>query len=584
MSSESAALPTASTTTLTTITVTDTSTTATPDQSLLFSRETSTAPSTTDSTVQSTPSPASSSTSISRSPRKAQTDPLLLSSSPQLRHRTHKRIVVCCDGTWQDGVAESKRARYTNVLRLARSFYHEDERQRPPIPQIVFYQAGVGSDKNFYSQYIEGTTGDTLADKVEEAYAFIAHNFYPGDEIFLFGFSRGAYTARMVAMFIGEIGILDRRDMDHFANIFINFQKLGLCRGKPGKEKKQKALEEKLAKWRSEDSLGHQRAWQDKNKFSVKCVGVWDTVGSVGLPTEINVTGKTSNLFGFQDRMLGEHVEHAFQALAINETRADFDCNKWIQSDAGRDKGQVLKQCWFTGAHSDIGGGYDDHDLSDLTLVWMASQIEGLISLDMDYIGHSIHPVAPWGTQQYHDPQTGIFMLAFTLRRILPTSDVSTRTHEQIHSSVLEQSQLNPTLLATLKKFPALIAPLGELEQEVKTSWPYDPDTIEAKAYAAKLAAQGKDVVGATLVVTKPTWFQSLVRSISRGSAKTNPALTQITNTTHTKQTTILRSNGDINTVVQRSSALLVTSPTSIGASVSNTVTVTQAHKEAIKG
>lgn len=132
--------------------------------------------------------------------------------------------------------------------------------------------------------------------------------------------------------------------------------------------------------------------------------------------------------------------------------------------------------------------------------------------------------------------------------------------------------------------FPALIAPLGELEQEVKTSWPYDPDTIEAKAYAAKLAAQGKDVVGATLVVTKPTWFQSLVRSISRGSAKTNPVLTQITNTTHTKQTTILKSNGDINTVVQRSSALLVTSPTSIGASVSNTVTVTQAHKEAIKG
>jgi hypothetical protein len=214
----------------------------------------------------------------------------------------------------------------------------------------------------------------------------------------------------------------------------------------------------------------------------------------------------------------------------------------------------------------------------------MASQIEGLISLDMDYIGHSIHPVAPWGTQQYHDSTTGIFIFASTLRRILPTSDVNTRTHEQIHSSVLEQSQLDPTLSATLKKFPALIAPLGELEQEVKTSWPYNPDTVEAKAYAAKLAAQGKDVVGAAVAVAKPTWFQSLVRSISRGSGKADPTLTQITNTTRTKRTTVVKSNGDINTTVQRTSTLLVTSPTTVGASVSNSVTVTQAHTAAAKG
>lgn len=104
--------------------------------------------------------------------------------------RSTKRLIVCCDGTWQDGVLTQDRLLYTNTLRLARTIMNEDTRFDPPIQQIVFYQSGIGTERNLYDEYVDATTGGTLADKVEEAYAFIALNYFPGDEIFLFGFSR----------------------------------------------------------------------------------------------------------------------------------------------------------------------------------------------------------------------------------------------------------------------------------------------------------------------------------------------------------------------------------------------------------
>ncbi|KAF5384893.1 hypothetical protein D9615_001489 [Tricholomella constricta] len=291
-----------------------------------------------------------------KSPRRLPTDPFSEHSSEMLNIRVPKRIVVCCDGTWQDGVSNEERSSYTNILRLARTINHEDERFKPVIPQIVFYQSGIGSDKNFYSKYIEGTTGGSLGDKVEEAYAFIAHNYHPGDEVkyFFLAFHEysdqfspyGAYTARMVAMFIGRIGVLDRKDMDHFAGIFLTYQKLGKCKDPAEAE----ILRRRLSPWNQHDSPGKVRADSDKTTFSVKCLGVFDTVGSFGLPEELAYCSKdVRTLFGFPDKTLGAHIERAYQALALNETRADFSCAKFEQTAAGREKKQVLKQCWFTG-------------------------------------------------------------------------------------------------------------------------------------------------------------------------------------------------------------------------------------------
>ncbi|KAF8585533.1 hypothetical protein K439DRAFT_1652901 [Ramaria rubella] len=380
-----------------------------------------------------------------------------------------KRIVVCCDGTWQDGIVQKYRWQYSNILKISRVLDHQDNRHNPPIPQIVFYQAGVGSAQNFYSEYIEGATGASLAEKVQEAYAFVAHNYQPGDEIFLFGFSRGAYTARMVAAFIGEIGVLDKEDMDDFADIFIAYQK----RGKTSDPKELADYNKVLEPFTNPKARGRMRADPDGDTFTIKCVGVFDTVGSVGLPEELTFfSKKIKQLFGFSDKTLGVHIHHAFHAMAINETRADFDVAKFEQTPEGRAKGQVLKQTWFAGSHSDIGGGWKSHDLSDLTLAWMASNIEGMLSLDRKYLCGLPRPVAPWGEQLPHDPITGIFKLAFEIQRKLPT-ETNDITHERIHPSVMCQTVELPSLKAIVKNNHAILAGLLDLDELFKSEWKY---------------------------------------------------------------------------------------------------------------
>jgi len=385
--------------------------------------------------------------------------------------RVKKRVIVCCDGTWQDGIVVQERWKYTNVLRLSRTINHEDRRFNPPIPQIVFYQSGIGSENNLYAEYVQGATGASLAEKVQEGYGFISQNYQPGDEIFLFGFSRGAYTARMIAAFIGVIGVLDRQDMNHFAQVFVDFQK----RGKTKDMAEITKLDARLAPWTAHDSPGKKRADSDMDTFSVKCVGVFDTVGSLGLPEELTLKSqKMTTIFGFPDQLLGEHIQYAFHALALNETRADFNCAKFEQTEGGRRKKQLLKQCWFTGSHSDIGGGWQDHDLSDLTLAWMTANVGNLLSLDYNYMATLSQPCYPWGEQPPHDPRTGIFSLTDKITRQLPTS-TNDITHETIHPSVLRQKQMLPQLQANIDKDPALVCGLIPFEDEIKKNWPYVP-------------------------------------------------------------------------------------------------------------
>jgi len=443
--------------------------------------------------------------SASTSPRRVSTFPPV-GPSEYVTSRTNprKRIIVCCDGTWQDGIVVDARWKYTNVLRLSRAVRHADDRVDPPIPQVVFYQSGIGSSNNLYSQIVDGATGASLGEKVEEAYAFIAQNYHPGDEIFLFGFSRGAYTARTVASFIGEIGILNRIDMDHFADIFVAFQK----RGKAEDEDEKKALDAMLDPWVRDDAPGKKRADSGPDGFSIKCVGVFDTVGSVGLPEELTRHSETmKTLFGFRDKSLGEHIEKAYQALALNERRADFDCAKFEQTEGGRRKKQVLKQCWFTGCHSDIGGGYQEHDLADLTLTWMAANVGDILALNVEYIASLPNPVAPWGELPPHNSVVGIFALAKTIQRKIPT-ETDNVTHESIHPSVLRQKTLVPELAEHLAKNPHLVCDLLPLEEELKAGWPN----------ALKQSKKGEPVVNSLAVVAQEGGGSVPVPRLANGS------------------------------------------------------------------
>lgn len=276
----------------------------------------------------------------------------------------------------------------------------------------------------------------------------------------------------MVAMLIGIVGLLDKINMDHFEEIFATCQKLGHTADVTEIAR----LKAQLECWTSPESHGKERIKLASNAFSIKCVGVFDTVGSVGLPEEISrKSPSTTSIFGFPDTTLGDHIERAYQALAINETRVDFDCTKFEQTECGRRKGQILKQCWFAGSHSDIGGGWHEHDLSDLTLTWMIANIEDMLSVDLKYVACLPDPVAPWGQQPPHDPCTGIFNLAKEHTRQLP-GKTDQITHETVHPSVLEQVHLVPRLAKNIQDNPSLVCGLLPLEEQMKRDWAYDPE------------------------------------------------------------------------------------------------------------
>ncbi|TFK68548.1 hypothetical protein BDN72DRAFT_858339 [Pluteus cervinus] len=322
---------------------------------------------------------------------------------PQELH-PKKKLILALDGTWQDGTAEKDRKLSTNIWKLARAIHRRDE---GGYPQIVYYQSGVGTvDKSFgqwvsnkMESIVDGATGIGLARKVKEAYMFVARNWEPGDEIYIFGFSRGAYTARTVAGLIGDIGLLGKEDMESWWQIYENYLN---CGKSSGKEKANQFLDpwrRKREKWEKTNVIG---------KFTIKVLGVFDTVGALGIP---GFFPKRINFFGFNDLMLGRHVENAFHAMSLNENRHDFQVTKWQFGPNYRPvEGQTVKQVWFSGTHSDVGGGWEESDLSIISLMWMADNVKDMLYLDEHFLLHDsrFYPHREWGSYPPHDFFTGI--------------------------------------------------------------------------------------------------------------------------------------------------------------------------------
>lgn len=258
-----------------------------------------------------------------------------------------KRIVVCADGTWNRPEENLSKDTPTNVLRLARAIKPVGAGQ---APQQVFYDWGVGS---YYSKVVGGATGGGLNKNIMDDYRYIVQNYAPNDEIFLFGFSRGAYTVRSLCGLINNCGILKRPDARLIRSAFELYKK-------PGKVNAPKGA----------NSIAFRQAHSHASR-KIKFVGVWDTVGAMGIP--LSFLGLLDDKDEFYDNKLGSNVAIARHALAIDELRKDFEPTVWSPK-AGLD----LKQVWFVGAHSDVGGSYTpDRDgtlLSDIPLGWMMRQ------------------------------------------------------------------------------------------------------------------------------------------------------------------------------------------------------------------
>lgn len=323
-----------------------------------------------------------------------------------------KRLIVCCDGTWDDADAGGA---VSNVVRIARAIKAVDTRTPgETIHQIVYYHSGVGTGADLATHLGGGAIGLGLSRNVRDAYSFIASNYCGGDEIFLFGFSRGAYTARSISGLIGWAGLLHKRDMDDFALLWESFK----LRQRPGQGPDPDWKDARLD-------------FEDRHKdVPIECVGVWDTVGALGIPGHVG--GLFKDFYEFHDTDLGTHIRNAFHALAIDEHRKLYEPTLWRQvSPPPAEGGQRLEQVWFAGAHANVGGGYDDHGLSDIALAWMASRVDGMLDIDYPYLSDRQDWRCGWSLGDIADSATGLTGWFGRVMRPLMTTP-----GEQVHDSV----------------------------------------------------------------------------------------------------------------------------------------------------
>ena len=293
-----------------------------------------------------------------------------------------KRIVICYDGTWN---ALTNPDEVTNVVRVAQAVKPVSSNG---ITQVVYYNAGVGSGGPI-DRFLGGVFGAGLRDNVKRGLAFLSLNWEApeegdsADEIYIFGFSRGAYTARALAGVIYAIGGIPKQaSFDQLEKVWNHYRK---------------SKEQREAEKESIDRL----IWKmpkDGKPPIIKCVAVWDTVGSYGVPTGYGFGGiarrLTSWTRGFHDNEIGPHIEYGLHAMAIDERRRAFTATAWVNKP-GEDR-QNVEQVWFAGAHSNVGGGYKQAGLSDHALIWMIARTHELTGLefDTDYIAEHFWPCA----------------------------------------------------------------------------------------------------------------------------------------------------------------------------------------------
>ncbi len=298
-----------------------------------------------------------------------------------------KRIAFCADGTWD------KASSHTNVYKLYKALTVSSD-------QIPFYDDGVGANGNPLIMLVGGAFGTGLWTKIKEAYTKIAHVYEQGDELFIFGFSRGAFTARSLAGMIAAVGLPTQNftdDMVHGA--------FDAYRDKANRQDKLKKLAE-FALVNAEITM----------------VGVWDTVGSLGIPAIFG--GIDPIFYGFLDTSLNPAIKNAYHALAMDERRAQFPPTLWTGAAA---PGQTLEQVWFTGAHSDVGGGEPDDlpgttALSDITLGWMMDKASALnLQFDSTVQQQYSCPLSPaFALDAFHESWTVIS--GFPIRRKIDKS------------------------------------------------------------------------------------------------------------------------------------------------------------------
>ena len=360
--------------------------------------------------------------------------------------RSSKKIILCADGTWNEPVTrtgEQLDPKSTNVYKMSRALVNDtpsghDDMSLPSdrSAQWIFYDQGVGTEK--FNKIRGGLFGRGLSKNIVELYSRLAQSYRPGDEIYCFGFSRGAYTVRSLLGLIHRCGIIEKYDEARAAEAL------------------------KLYRTRGDWLNGREKIAAFKQRYSwdarVTFIGVWDTVGALGIPVG-RLRRLTLGRTQFHDVKLGSEVKHAYHAVSIDEKRESFRPALWDTSECT--KSQSVEQVWFSGVHANIGGGYPDTGLSDIALEWMVEKAQRaglsfhddwrrLVSLNPNYRGELVESRTHfWGA--------------------LPTHERLIRTDEPIHSSVIRRLEVDSTydpanIRAYLRAQERLGSTSGEVE------------------------------------------------------------------------------------------------------------------------
>ena len=325
-----------------------------------------------------------------------------------------KRIALFFDGTW----SKADQSNQTNVTKLHQATIEGDVNS---VEQIPWYDSGVGEEGNPLEKVLGGFSGAGMEENIAQGYKKIIEHHEEGDQIFLFGYSRGAYTARSLAGLIRNCGLLH---LDHI-NKIPEARKLYRKRD-PG------ADTDEAKKFRNDYS----------KIVDIHFIGVWDTVGSRGLPLHF-IGGLYNRKYRFHDMRLSGSVKHAYHAIAVDEKCKLFKPSVWTNDHPD------VQQVWFSGVHGNVGGGGSDPSISDLALNWIS---ENAHNNGLEFKPEDLPP-APTGYLEasLSTPRKGIYKIWRPHHRKLGDSNINT---EALHRSGKERfddsgQDYNPDNVAT---------------------------------------------------------------------------------------------------------------------------------------
>ena len=383
-----------------------------------------------------------------------------------------RRLVVCCDGTWNNPDQEDNGIPApTNVFKL----YNAVADHGPDgIEQLKYYHPGVGGEGGVVDSILGGAVGVGISRNICSAYHWLGSNYAEGDQIYLFGFSRGAFTARSLGGFLGK-GLLNLHDLtsaDSWARV------------KTAYDQGYRVENAKSTDWAK-------KSWKffhQGNAAPIHFIGVWDTVGALGVPDDLEVFNFFDDpaKWGFHNTKLGKHVTTARHAMAIDEIRSCFSPTRWSNTEKHND----ALELWFPGVHSDVGGGYADCELANGALLWMMDESNAKGLAFRDGIKETIK-ADPLG------PMHNSYKCAFAKLRSRPrnTPAMVPGNETMFHESALRRQQVSP--ISYPAYHPTKILAPGEshcIDIFAKNHWNYTGAYLEAgRSYTFTAAGEWQD-------------------------------------------------------------------------------------------